>query len=253
MALIKVVLSVCAVSSVVFSQSAYAETLKIYAAASLSNAITDIAQQYEQQHPDIKVTAVFAASSTLAKQIEAGAPADIFFSADEKWMNYLVAKNQIDSIQVKPLLNNQLVLISPKNQKFSYQPTADLSKAFKGKLCTGQTESVPVGMYAKQSLIALNQYDALKRRIVGVDDVRAALAFVERGECAAGIVYATDAKISKKVEVVAVLPKDSHQAIIYPVAVTKQASPVAKNLLNYIQSHPKARATFVRYGFSVMH
>lgn len=254
MNLAKSLLSLGILGSLVFATSSWAETVKIYAAASLTNAIGDIAKQYELKNPNSKVVAVFGSSAMLAKQIEAGAPADIFFSADEKWMSYLVEKKQIDATQVKSLLGNQLVLISPKNQKFNYKPVSGirLANAFKGKLCTGQTESVPVGIYAKQSLIKLDQYDALKQRIVGADDVRAALVFVERGECNAGIVYATDAKISSKVALVAVLPADSHHAIVYPAALTKQSgSTEAKKFFNYIETSPQARATFLRYGFTI--
>lgn len=254
MNLAKSLFSLGLLGSIVFAQPSWAETIKIYAAASLTNAIGDIAKQYEQKNPNSKVVPVFGSSALLAKQIEAGAPADIFFSADEKWMNYLVNNNLIDVAGVKPLLGNQLVLISPKKQKFIYKPAVGirLANAFKGNLCTGQTESVPVGMYAKQSLIKLGEYDALKKRIVGVDDVRAALAFVERGECDAGIVYTTDAKISSKVAVVVSLPADSHHAIVYPAALTKQSSSTeAKKFFSYIQTSPQARATFLRYGFTV--
>ncbi len=232
----------------------HAATIKIYAAASLTNAITDIAKQYEQQSGN-SVTPVFSASSTLAKQIEQGAPADVFFSADEKWMNYLVQKGKVDSSQVARVLNNELVLIAPQGHKFTFKPVKEfnLSKAFKGYLCTGQTESVPVGMYAKQSLTNLGWLDSLKGRVVGTDDVRAALNFVERGECAAGIVYATDAKISSKVQVVGILPASSHQVIVYPLAVTKSTTDnaTASDFVKYIQSNPQAIATFVKYGFSL--
>lgn len=252
---IKPLLSVWVVTCLGFAQNTWAGSIKIYAAASLTNAMTDIAQQYQQEYPDIKVTPVFAASSTLAKQIEAGAPADIFFSADEKWMNYLVGKNLIERNKITALLSNELVLISPKNRPLRYQlnKTFHLPSVIKGKLCTGQTESVPVGIYAKQSLMNLGWFNALKGRIVGTDDVRAALTFVERGECDAGIVYATDAKLSSKVKLLMVFPSNSHQTIVYPVAATKQASPAAISFLNYIQSSSKARAIFVRYGFSVKH
>lgn len=245
----------CLVLSLCLAQGVRAESIKIYAAASLTNAIVDIAKQYEQQHPDTQITPVFAASSTLAKQIEAGAPADIFFSADEKWMNYLVDKKQIDRSKIINLLGNELVLISPKNRPFHYKldKTFHLPSALQGKLCTGQTESVPVGIYAKQSLIKLGWFNALKGRIVGADDVRAALTFVERGECDVGIVYATDAKMSSKVKVIGVFPADSHQPIVYPVALTQQASKSiqAQKLLSYILTSPKARAIFVHYGFKV--
>ena len=237
-----------------FSSLAQAENIKIYAAASLTNAIGDIAKQFEKANPKTTVTPVFGASSMLAKQVEAGAPADLFFSADEKWMSYLVDKNRIAANQPMSLLSNQLVVIAPKGRSFAFkaQPGFKFDQAFKGQLCTGQLESVPAGIYAKQSLIKLNWLNQLKGRIVETDDVRGALAFVERGECAAGIVYATDAKISNKVSVVGVLPSSSHQPIVYPVALTIQGQPNrdAQKFLNYLKSNPSARATFQHYGFS---
>lgn len=244
--------SVVVVSSM---HSALAGTVKVYAAASLTNAMTDIAKQYQQLHPTTQIVPVYGASSALAKQIEAGAPADIFFSADEKWMRYLVDKNLIDAKQVRPLLGNELVVISPKGKGFVYQatPTFNFAGAFKGHLCTGQMESVPVGRYAKESLTNLGWLGPLQGRIVGTDDVRAALSFVERGECDAGIVYATDAKISNKVQVVGHLPAPSHQPIIYPVALTKQttANGEAALVAKYIENSAAAKAVFVKYGFSV--
>lgn len=235
--------------------NSHAASIKVYAAASLSNALTDIAKQYEQQTGNT-VTPVFAASSTLAKQIEAGAPADVFFSADEKWMSYLSQKGRVDSKQVSKLLNNELVAIAPKGRPFTFKPTADfkIAQAFKGYLCTGQTESVPVGIYAKQSLTSLGWLNQLKGRVVGADDVRAALTFVERGECSAGIVYSTDARISNKVQVVGIFPAYTHQPIVYPVAVTKNTSQTAtaNDFVNYLKNDPQAQAVFVKYGFGLI-
>lgn len=237
------------------AQPAFAGTVKVYAAASLTNAITDIAKQYEQQHPNTKVVTVYGASSALAKQVEAGAPADIFFSADEQWMSYLVNKNLIDRHQVIALLGNELVVISPKGKGFAYkaEPTFNFAGAFKGRLCTGQMDSVPVGKYAKESLTNLGWLGPLQGRIVGSDDVRAALSFVERGECDAGIVYATDAKISDKVQIVGRIPSPSHTPIIYPVALTKQAAAnsEAQQVAKFIEHNTQAKAAFIKYGFSL--
>lgn len=239
----------------VASLNSYAASIKVYAAASLTNALTDIAKQYEQQTGHT-VTPVFAASSTLAKQIEAGAPADVFFSADEKWMSYLTQKGKVDSSQVAKLLNNELVVIAPKGRPFKFKASPDfkIAQAFKGYLCTGQTESVPVGIYAKQSLTSLGWLDQLKGRVVGADDVRAALTFVERGECDAGIVYSTDAKISTKVQVVGVFPENTHKPIVYPVSVTKSTTEetTASDFVNYLKNNPQAQAVFVKYGFSLI-
>ena len=232
-----------------------AETVKVYAAASLTNAISDIAVIYEKQHPQTDIVPVFGASSALAKQIEAGAKSDLFFSADVDWMNYLIKKQIIDENKSKALLSNQLVLISPKklNIAFKAQPNFNFAQSFKGHLCTGQMESVPAGKYAKQSLIKLNWLGSLKGRIVGTDDVRSALAFVERGECDVGIVYKTDALISKKVKVIGTFPENSHHPILYPLALTQQGEKNrdAVQFEKFVKSSPQAKIIFQKYGFSI--
>ena len=224
----------------------------IFAAASLTNALNDIAKQYEAEK-SIKIQSSFAASSALAKQIENGAPADIFMAADSKWMNYLQEKKRIDANSRVNLLGNHLVLIAPKGKAFKVQTdkTFNFANAFYGKLCTGELESVPVGIYAKQSLIALNWWDSIKTRIVGTQDVRAALVFVERGECDAGIVYETDAKVSNKIETLATLPDESHEPIVYPLALVQGAKPEAKEFFEYLKSE-KAKAIFTQYGFTTI-
>lgn len=235
--------------------SLYAGTVKIYAAASLTNALKDIAAIYQKQHPGTKIVPVLAASSALAKQMEAGASSDIFFSADQDWMNYLVQKNKINAAQVKPLLLNQLVVISGRNQNIPFRadPQFNFAQSFKGYVCTGQMESVPVGKYAKQSLSQLNWLKSLKGRIVGTDDVRSALAFVERGECTVGIVYKTDALISQKVKIIGQFPENLHKAIVYPVALTRQgeSSAEAVQFMNFLSQHPVAQKTFRHYGFKL--
>ena len=242
--------SVCLAS--IFS-AAHADTVKIYAAASLTNAISDIEKIYEKQPPKPDVVAVFGASSALAKQVEAGASSDLFFSADLDWMNYLVKKQIVQANKAKPLLFNQLVVISPKNLNIPFKPQSsfNFAKAFQGRLCTGQMESVPAGKYAKQSLTKLNWLDQLKGRIVGTDDVRSALAFVERGECDVGIVYKTDALISQKVKIIGTFPADSHHPIIYPIALTKQGEKNADAIQfeQFIQKSTQAKVIFQKYGF----
>ena len=232
-----------------------AETVKVYAAASLTNVISDIAVVYKKQHPQTDIVPVFGASSALAKQIEAGAKSDLFFSADVDWMNYLIKKQMITENKSKALLSNQLVLISPKklNIAFKAQPNFNFAQSFKGHVCTGQMESVPAGKYAKQSLIKLNWLDSLKGRIVGTDDVRSALAFVERGECDVGIVYKTDALISRKVKIIGIFPANSHSPIVYPLALTKQGqkNKEAVQFEKFIKSSKQAKAIFQKYGFSV--
>ncbi|MFV5490111.1 molybdate ABC transporter substrate-binding protein [Acinetobacter sp. ASP199] len=243
------------ISTFLISSALQAGTVRIYAASSLGNAVTEIVRQYEKRHPQVKVVTVFGASSALARQIEAGALGDIFFSADQDWMNYLVKKQKIARSQVKPLLTNQLVLISPLNilQKFQASPKFNFAQSFQGHLCTGQMESVPAGKYAKQSLTSLNWLKGLQRRIVGTDDVRATLAFVERGECTAGIVYKTDALQSKKVKITGIFPAYTHSLIVYPIALTQQGSKNADavKLMRFMSQHTEAKNIYQHYGFKL--
>ncbi|MGQ0622654.1 MAG: molybdate ABC transporter substrate-binding protein [Panacagrimonas sp.] len=225
------------------------ESARIYAAASLTNALTDIAEQWTQAgHP--KPTLVFAASSALAKQVENGAPADIFASADRKWMDYLAERKKIDPASRAEFLGNELVLIAPAGKEFAVEMKSgfDLANAFKGKLCTGEPDVVPVGTYGKQAMTTLGWWNALAPRVVGTDDVRTALAFVERGECPLGIVYATDAAISKKVTVIGRFPAETHTPIVYPFALVTGARPDSSAFLAHLKTDP-AIGVFKRYGF----
>lgn len=248
----KMIFNIALLSAVSLS---HADTVKIYAAASLTNAMNDIVKVYEKQHPQTDVVTVYGASSALAKQVEAGAKSDVFFSADLDWMNYLVQKNMVNTNQPKQILYNQLVVISPKNLNipFKAQTNFNFAQVFKGHMCTGQMESVPAGKYAKQSLIKLNWLESLKGRIVGTDDVRSALAFVERGECEVGIVYKTDALISQKVKIIGAFPENSHHPIIYPIALTKQGelNKEAVQFQNFVINNNQAKAIFQKYGFSI--
>ncbi len=222
----------------------------IFAAVSLSDALTDIAKQFESLH-SIKIQTSFSSSATVAKQISNGAPADIVMSADSQWMDYLQKKQRINKSSRVNLLGNRLVVIAPKGREFtvSTKQNFNFANAFKGKLCTGQTESVPAGIYAKQALMSLNWWHAIKPRLVGTRDVRATLAYVAHGECNAGIVYATDAKISNKVTTLAVFSKESHTPIVYPLALTNNAKPQAKAFYNYLKSK-QAKVIFQLYGFN---
>lgn len=230
-----------------------AEPLRVYAAASLTNALTDIAAQWQQAGHEAPVL-VFAASSALARQIESGAPADVFASADLKWMDYLDERKRIDAGSRSNLLGNRLVLIVPKGRRLPVQPRRgfDIAAAFDGKLCTGEPGVVPVGIYARQALEALGWWGPLQGRIVGTDDVRSALSFVERGECPLGIVYATDAAISDRVEVLAAFPEDSHAAIVYPFAAVAGRRPQAGAFLDYLQTSAIAAGLFERHGFTLI-
>jgi molybdate transport system substrate-binding protein len=226
--------------------------VRVFAAASLTNALEEVATQWQRAgHPRPVLT--FAASSTLAKQIEAGAPADLFASADRKWMDYLDDRDRTDRRARVDLLGNTLVLIAPKGRRFNakMQPGFSIADAFKGRLCTGEPDVVPVGIYAKQALEKLGWWKSLQSRIVGADDVRTALAFVERGECGAGIVYASDARISGKVEVLATFPANTHAPIVYPFALVKLARPEAAAFLGHLRT-AQAAAVFRRHGFTVL-
>lgn len=239
-------------SGILYTQISLAsEQITLYAAASLTNALTEISKNYQTAH-DVTIKTSFAGSSTLAKQIEAGAPAQIFASADEQWVDYLQQRNLIQANSRQELLTNRLVLISPKAQTFAVtmDKSFNLTNAFKGKICTGDTASVPVGIYAKQALQYLGWWDNLENRLVATENVRSALAFVERGECAAGIVYETDAKISEKVTIIGRFPAASHTKIVYPFALVKgEPNKATIAFYQYLQSD-KAQAVFSKYGFS---
>lgn len=238
--------------SVLATSAAAEDAARVYGAASLTNALTDIAADWKaKDHP--APTLVFAASSTLARQINAGAPADVFGSADSSWMDAVEKAGKVLPGTRIDLLGNTLVLIVPKGRKFAVKMSSDfdLATAYQGKLCTGEPGVVPVGIYAKAALQSLGWWDPLEKRIVGTDDVRTALAFVERGECPLGIVYATDAAISNRVEVLATFPESTHQPIVYPFAMLKDARPEARALFEYLKTAP-ASAVFERYGFSLL-
>ncbi|MDV7612246.1 molybdate ABC transporter substrate-binding protein [Acinetobacter baumannii] len=235
----------------VFNVPAKAESVTVYAAASLTNAINDLEKIYEKQNK-VEVKTSYAGSSTLAKQIEAGAPADIFISADTQWMDYLQNKKRVAANDRINLLGNRLVLITPKGQSLNIKldKTTDPNKVFTGKICTGDTKSVPVGKYAKQAFTNLGWWSRIEPKLVETEDVRAALNFVARGECQVGIVYATDAAISKDVKVAGVFPENTHSPIIYPLGLIKKNSNSAK-FYQFLQSK-QAKAVFKKYGFSVL-
>jgi molybdate transport system substrate-binding protein len=225
------------------------EKVTVYAAASLTNALSEISTQYQKGKP-VNIAHSYAASSTLAKQIENGAPADIFISANTQWMDYLQEKGLVDSGSRVDLLSNGLVLITPKGRTFPvrFDKGFRLSQAFEGKLCTGDIDSVPAGIYARQALETLGWWETIKNRIVGTQDVRGALVFVERGECAAGIVYETDAIISGKVETTAIFPENTHNPILYPAALIKKAKKEAQDYLEYLKGS-EASLVFAKHGF----
>jgi len=228
--------------------------LTVFAAASMKNALDEIDAAFVQK-TGIKVVASYAASSALAKQIEQGAPADIFLSADTGWMDYAEARQSIKQATRTNLLGNSIVLIAPKPSKVdkvTIGPGFDLAGlAGDGKIATGDVNAVPVGKYAKAALEELGAWQAAAPKFAMAESVRAALTLVARGEAPLGIVYATDAKVEPSVKVIGTFPADSHPPIIYPVAATSAAKPAAADYLAFLQSW-QAKAIFERYGFTFL-
>jgi molybdate transport system substrate-binding protein len=230
------------------------KAITVFAAASLTNALQDLGDAFTKD-TSIPVRFAFAASSALARQIENGARADVFFSADLEWMDYLQAKNLIQAATRHDMLGNQLVLIAPVSSKINLKivPHFALAAAIgSSHLATGDPDSVPVGRYAHESLANLGVWDQVAARLVRADSVRSALAFVDRGEAALGIVYATDALIDKNVRVVDMFPASSHMPIIYPAALTNGAGADAGKFLAYIRG-PAGDLAFAHYGFTPRH
>jgi molybdate transport system substrate-binding protein len=227
------------------------KALTLFAAASMKNALDDINAAFTAK-TDIKVSASYAASSLLAKQIEQGAPADIFVSADTDWMDYVAANNNINEATRINLLGNSIVLIAPKDSKIGHvtiDQNFDLAKlAGDGRIATGDVKAVPVGKYAKAALQKLGAWAAAEPKFAMADSVRAALTLVARGEAALGIVYATDARVEPGVKIVGSFPADTHPPIIYPAAATVTAKPEAKDYLDYLHSS-SAKAVLEKYGF----
>jgi molybdate transport system substrate-binding protein len=231
-----------------------ADDVLIFAAASLKNALDAVGAKYAQESGK-KFKASYAASSALAKQIEEGAPADIFISADLAWMDYLAEKDLIKADTRADLLGNHLVLVAPKDStaQTDIVPNFDLSKMLgEGRLATADTRAVPAGKYAKAALEALGVWPSVAGKLAEAENVRAALALVSRGEAPLGIVYQTDAAADPDVKVVAVFPDDSHPPIVYPIALIKSsANPDAAAALEYLNSDA-ARAIFAEQGFVIL-
>jgi molybdate transport system substrate-binding protein len=228
--------------------------ITVFAAASLTNALQDLGDAFSKSS-SIPVRFSFAASSALARQIENGSRADLFFSADLEWMDYLQARNLIQPVTRHDVLTNQLVLIGPADSKLSLKigPKFALAAAVgSGRLATGDPDSVPVGRYAHEALANLGVWDDVAARLVRADSVRSALAFVDRGEAVLGIVYATDALVDKKVRVIDVFPASSHMPIIYPAALTTGAKADAAKFLAYVRG-PAGNLAFEHYGFTPLH
>ncbi len=228
-----------------------AAAVTVFAAASLTNAVQDLGDGFSKSS-GVPVKLSFAASSALARQIESGAPADVFFSADLDWMDYLAAHGLIRPDTRRDVIGNRLVLIAPASSllKLTIAPHFGLAAALgKGRLATGDPDSVPVGRYARSALMSLDVWSQVADRLIRADNVRAALAYVASGEAPLGIVYETDALLEKNVRTVDVFPAETHAPITYPIALTRNGSPAAAKFVAYVLS-PAGDAVFKQYGFT---
>lgn len=246
-------LSLLAAAAAPLAQARGAGEITVFAAASLTNAMQEVAQKFTAS-TGTRVKQSFAASSTLARQIESGAGADIFASADETWMDYLDKRNLIESATRRTLLGSRLVLVVPADKPLQIEISPDrtwLSRLPAGRIATGDPAHVPVGRYAQQALTRLGVWAEVQPRLARADNARNALVLVERGEAAAGIVYATDAAASRRVAIAATFPESSHDPITYPFALLRgKAGGDAAAFFEFLAS-PAPREVFLRHGFSV--
>ncbi|WP_298872484.1 molybdate ABC transporter substrate-binding protein [uncultured Bradyrhizobium sp.] len=230
------------------------KTITVFAAASMKNALDEVDAAYTAK-TGIKFSVSYAASSVLAKQIEQGAPADVFVSADTDWMDYATSKKTINEASRVNLLGNSIVLIAPKDSEINNVTIAqgfDLAKlAGDGRIATGDVKSVPVGKYAKAALEKLGAWQAAEPKFAMAESVRAALTLVSRGEANLGIVYSTDAKVEPGVKIVGTFPADSHPAIIYPVAATTTAKSETNDYLAFLRTST-AKTILEKYGFKFL-
>lgn len=247
---LSLVAAFCALATPVLTVPALADDFTVFAAASLKDALDEIAADWQKTSGD-KISISYAGSSQLARQIQEGAPADLFISAAVNWMDELEKSDNIDPASRTDLLGNTLVLVAAKDAApvdIAALP-ADLGE---GKLAMALVDSVPAGQYGKEALTNLGLWDQLQPNVAQADNVRAALALVATGEAPYGIVYATDAVAEPKVSVVATFPADSHKPIIYPAAVVKGSdSTDAGAFLTSLREEP-ARAVLEKQGFTIL-
>jgi molybdate transport system substrate-binding protein len=239
---------------IVLAPAARADQILVFAAASLKTALDQVNQGFAAASAH-RAKASYAASSALARQIEQGAPADVFFSADLDWLDYLEARSLIQVETRVELLGNELVLIGPAGApsgSLTLGPEADLTALLgRGRLALAQVDSAPAGKYAKAALEKLGLWRQVEGRLAQAENVRAALALVARGETPLGIVYRTDALAEPGVTILATFPAESHPPIIYPVALTREAGAAGHDYLAFLRS-PAAREVFQRHGFVVL-
>lgn len=234
------------------SHSFAADKITVFAAASLTNALNEISEQYKKE-AKVDVVASYASSSTLARQIEQGAPANLFISADQQWMDYAIDKKLMVDDTRYTLLGNELVLIAPKDSKLDkveINKQTDWKKLLDGgRLAVGDPDHVPVGIYAKEALGNLGAWETVDPLLARTNNVRSGMALVERQEAPLGIVYGSDAVASQKVKVVGVFPADTHKPVEYPTAIVKdQDNKATRDYYEYLKT-PAASEVFKRYGF----
>jgi molybdate transport system substrate-binding protein len=225
----------------------------VFAAASLANVLGDLDKAFTAR-TGVRITSSLAASSTLAKQIEAGAPADVYFSADLQWMDYLQQRGLLRAGSRRDVVGNSLVLIAPAGSSLhvSIGPGFDLPRLLgTGRLAVADPDSVPAGIYAREALTKLGVWGRVMPQLVRAENVRAALEYVARGDAPLGIVYRTDALVEKRVRVVGVFPADSHPPIVYPIALTGRAGPAAASYLAFVTG-ADARPIFRKWGFETL-
>jgi molybdate transport system substrate-binding protein len=233
------------------AQSTAGTEVIVFAASSLTEVMTQLGASYEKKS-GAHVTLSFAASSVLARQIENGAPAHIFVSADEDWMNYLADRQLIDAGSRADIARAQLVLIAPADSQVQLKiaPEFRLREALAGgRLALADPASVPAGKYAKSALENLGVWQEVAGSLVQAENVRSALMFVARGEAPFGVVYDTDARDDRRVRVVDAFPESSHPPIRYPIALTRNATSAARGFLNYVRG-PDGQAVFRKFGFT---
>ncbi len=249
--LVMIMAALLALAATPAAQAQTRTDVTVYAAASLKESLDALTRQFEKQHGD-RVRVSYGASSALARQIEKGAPANVFISADLEWMDYLAQRNSIRAGSRVNLVSNRLVLITPAGSKaeLSIAPKFPLAEALSAnRLALADPASAPAGKYARSALEALGVWQAVSSRIAPGENVRAALALVARGETPFGIVYRTDAMAERKVRVIGEFPANLHPPIVYPAALLAESrSKLADALLHFLRS-AEARAVWRQYGF----
>ena len=225
------------------------KALLVFAAASLTDAMNAVGAAYEKD-TGVAVKMSFDSSSSLARQVEAGAPADLFLSADVDWMDYLQTRNLIQPETRRDVVGNRLVLIAPADSRLEIkiEPHFKLAAALgNARLATGDPDSVPVGRYARAALTSLGVWEEVAPHLARAENVRVALLYVARGDAPLGIVYASDAFVDRRVRVLDSFPANTHQPIVYPIALTKTAQAQARSFLSYVMN--QGQSTFAKYGF----